>query len=140
MSKNKNIAQDVPAETRKDFIKDSCTLVEEQVVRKNYTADEKSEMKDKIAEDGIQMMDDEDKFSSIKKEWSAKITEKKVAIKETLKTLRKGFTENKEEVFGFDDQEEGVMNYFNAEGKYLWSRPLEQHEKQLSLLTGTHDK
>ena len=56
-------------------------------------------------------------------------------VTSNTKNLRLGYSENLEQVFLLDDQEDGVMRTFDAEGKFVSERKLTPKEKQLSVVS-----
>lgn len=136
-----NLFQDSPVEQRAEMLKGMAMKVDVDKVRRHYDMDEKDQIKDFIADESVVLMETEEEFGSIKKDFNLKIKKKKKEIITALKDIKRGYSENNEEIYLIDDQENGMMNYFDKNGIFIQSRPLMPSEKQTTILkmenTGT---
>ncbi len=139
---NKNLLIDVPKEQRSQMLQDMATKTSNETVRRSYSEDEKVQMKDFLSEESIQLMDQTEEFKAIKKQFDALMKSRKSAILESLKCIKKGYSEQTEKVFLFDDQEKGVMDIHDCNGEFLYSRKLYADERQVKIFdlhkTGTN--
>jgi hypothetical protein len=142
MNKPENLFVDQPAEQRAALIAEIATKQQIEKVKRQYTEDEKQQMKDFVTDESISVMEQTAEFKAIKKEFDSAIKKYKDSIIDALKRYKKGFSENDEPVFLIEDQDSGVMNIFDANGEYLYTRKLFPDERQttiLSIKTGTND-
>jgi hypothetical protein len=52
-----------------------------------------------------------------------------------LKGIRTGYTEDMQDVFLYDDQEDGMMRYYDRKGEEIQSRRLTPDERQVTIHT-----
>lgn len=139
----KNLLQDTPVEQRAALLKEMAVKVEFEKVKRHYNEDEKSQIKDAITEESIQLMDKQEEFKAIKKEFDKAIKANKDKLIIALKDVKRGYSENEEDVYLIDDQESGLMNVYDASGTHLYARKLFPEERQARIVsmakTGTHD-
>lgn len=138
----KNLLQDVPVEQRAAMLKEMAVKVEFEKVKRHYNDDEKAQIKDSITEESIELMDKQEEFKAIKKEFDKAIKANKDHLVIALKDIKRGYSENEENVFLIDDQDAGVMNVYDASGTHLYARKLFPEERQTKIVemrTGTHN-
>jgi hypothetical protein len=121
-------------EERKAAIASVAVKSELQKVRRHYSNDELAQMKEFISSESINLMDKREEFDAIKKEFNKAIKEYDMQIKGALKDVKRGFSDNDEEVFMVDDQDAGVMEIYDAKGELLSSRPLYANERQTKIV------
>lgn len=130
----KNLLQDQNPEERKKALEEMADIKEMQNVRRYYSEDEKSQMKDYLATETISLLDQQEEFKEIKKEFNKAIDAHKKEIVKSSKELKRGFSESSETVFGIKDHERDMMDYFDERGNFLNSRRLLPEERQMGMM------
>lgn len=142
----KDLLQDVAEDQREQMLTEMAKTSTFEKVKRHYSEDEKSQIREFVSNESIVLMDKQEEFKAIKKEFDAAIKEAKNTVTSSLKDLKKGYSENDEKVYMIDDQENGIMNVYDNKGKFLYSRKLFADERQTTILemasqkTGTHDE
>lgn len=143
MEKPENLLTHVPKEQRAEQLEAIATKTHFEVVKRQYSDDEKDQMKTFLMEESISLKDNSEEMKKIVKEFQAAIKKYKEGIADAVTRFKKGFSENEEKVYLMDDQEAGIMNVFDANGEYLYTRKLFPDERQTTILTldktGTND-
>jgi hypothetical protein len=134
MKKQEDLFQDHSPEERIEAIKNIAVKTELQDIKNHYNEDEKNQIRGFVSEESISLMEQEEEFSVIKKEFSQKTKALKMQLKSALKDLKRGYTETNEQVFLVDDQDEGLMHIFDSKGKFLQSRKLYPDERQTTII------
>ena len=124
---------DKTPEERASMLDANAYLVEVDNVKRHYTPEQLASMRIDFTAESVVLGDLEEEKSSITKSLNESIKEKKKVLKPLLKRIRKGYAENTETVYAFDDQEAGKMHYYDIEGVYLHSRPLLPSERQTKI-------
>lgn len=75
----------------------------------------------------------EDEFSEVRKDYSDRIKGNKQTMKQTLKTIRTRQADISGTVYIFDDQEAGMMEYYDEQGYMVYSRRMKPEEKQTNI-------
>lgn len=141
MNKPENKAQDVPLNERAQVLGGMCYKTDMQNVRRNYTPEQKREIKETIVQESLTNRTKKAEFDIIAKEFNKVYKDNGKKIGQNLDDLKRGYSENDEQVYLFDDQERGMMDAYDADGNYLSSRPLYKDEQQTKILemnTGTN--
>lgn len=126
---------DIPPHQKAQIMSDMCYKSEKENVMRKYSPEEVTEKKQELAEKSIRVGDITDEIKNV----TAPLKAEKKVIENEVKDIRakiraKGET-NYEQVYFFDDQENGLMNAYDVQGKFLYSRPLTPGEKQRSIHT-----
>jgi len=140
----KNLFADSAPEEREAMLKEMATKTELQSVRRFYSEDEKGQMKDYLSTETIGLLEQKEQFAEIKKEFNKVIATHNKEIVKVAKDLKKGYSEQSENVYGVADHERDMMDFYDTRGEYLNSRRLLPEERQVTILqmdskTGTHD-
>lgn len=130
-----NLLQDIPKEQRFKHLGEMAVKTQTEKVRRQYSEDEILQMKDFVSEESISLLEKDEEFAAIKKEFNAAIKKFKDQIKDALKSLKRKYSEQEETVFLMDDQEAGLMHIYDQEGVFLYSRKLYADERQLTTLS-----
>lgn len=125
---------DLSPEERLQALRDTATKTEKASVKRHYTADELEQMKDFVSTESTSLMEKEEEFSEIRKEFTKATKEQKHQIRGCLKDMKRGYSDQEEEVFMFDDQEEGLMYIYDSKGVFLSSRKLYADERQTKIV------
>lgn len=106
---------------------------EKTTLKRPYSPGELTQFKDDYCLLMEHFSDAEEKL----KELSAPLKEKMKALKaearEFMKKLKLKHEPVEAEIYGFDDQENGVMNYYDINGEFISSRRLNSNERQYKL-------
>lgn len=124
---------------RIQLLKDNAVRTEEMTYSKSFSEEQLIEKKDALARQDIELFKLEEQKKEMTADFNQKIKNVKTSRNRNLNEIRTGVEEVTEDVYLIDDQEERKMNYYNDEGDLIFSRPLKQEERQLSILkrTGT---
>lgn len=124
---------DKSIDERLSMLEANAYIVDEDLVRRNFSEFELEKMRVEFASESIILGDLEEQKSVLVKDLNLQIKEKKGEVKPLLKKIRKGYSEQKETVFGFDDQTLATMNFYDGNGDFLFSRPLKPSERQTKI-------
>lgn len=127
---SKNLFGEMPREERYKAMQDICVKTDFQKVRRHYNEDEKAQIKDYVAGEMISLIDRKDEFSVIRKEFNEACKSTDKELRKNLGDLKRGYSENEEDVFLVDDQESGLMHHYDRDGVFLYSRALFPEERQ----------
>lgn len=141
MSKNENldIYQELEGEARLQALRDNAMRSEEQIVTRPYTQEELNDFKDQLAENSVTLSEKAQILKDFQDKMKAEMKPHQEHISSITKNLRLKYSENIEEVFMMDDQHEGTMTTFDAQGKFVSQRRLTPKEKQLHIASYNRD-
>ena len=142
MQEDKNLFNNVPLEQREEMLLGMATKTETEKVKRHYSDDEKSQIREFATEESIQLMDKEEAFSEVKKAHNTEVKAHNKEIIKALKDVKRGFSESEEKVYLIADHENGTMDVHDKFGEFLYSRKLFPDERQTTILemkSGTHD-
>lgn len=140
----RELGKDIDPMQRITFLNDNCDGVEERGYMKRLKPEEIREMKDELAETGIEINDIEEEKKEANKIFKARIDPLKVVRKSLLANIKQKAVYTKENCYKFIDQEERMTTYYNGEGDMIDSRPATADELQSTIFqglrkTGTND-
>ena len=108
---------------------------EERLFRRVFSEDERAKMKDAFYARNVELRLLEEDFAVVKAEHKETVQPIEREITSTLGSLRAGFKEETVLCYLVDDQEAGLMNYYDAKtGELVDSRRLLPTERQLNLM------
>jgi hypothetical protein len=110
---------------------------EDRNVRMFFADDEKSEMSKEHTSKMIEIAAAEEQFEQVKLIHRENIAPIKRASNDLLRNIRNGYVDVMTKCYLIDDQEKGVMQYFNEAGVMVDERRLYPEERQLTLKTGS---
>ena len=122
--------QNESPKVRLQALKDSAEKVETFTYPKQLTDDELSLLKDEMVKDSVKLAKLEDEKKEFSTSHKSKVKPLKQSFSITLNKLRSKVDEVTEEVYLLADQEEGLMGYYNADGKLVHVRVLKPEERQ----------
>lgn len=131
----KDLFQDIPVEERLQLLKDNAYAHEKTSVTRRYGEAEIENLKQQLSDNSVELAKLASEKAALTKKLDAAMKPLKVGISEATQGLRERSYTNLEEVFLMDDQEKGVMDVFDSEGKYLYSRRLYENERQEKMFT-----
>lgn len=138
----KNIADHLPLRDRESFLRDNCDDTERMNYLKAFTEDEIVEMKNRLSSVSIEMDDIEDEKKDVNAHFKAKLDPLKNERKSLLKNIKQKAILVVEDCFKFIDYENKRVEYYNAVGDLIESRPLspgENQRKMFPMRSGTED-
>lgn len=122
--------QDIPAEEREQMLEANCLRPEEMELKKFFEADEIVEMRKQFFDNATAMRKATEELNKAKEIWKTLCTPLESDNKYLMASIRTGFVEVKQQVYLFDDQENGFMMVYDSKGGLITSRRLEPHERQ----------
>lgn len=136
---NENLMSNVPREQRYAALKEVCTKTTFEKVRRHYNDDEKNQIREHVANESIANMERKDEFAVVRKEFNEACKAVETELRKNLTDLKRGYSENEEDVFCVADQDGGVMRMYDRDGVFLYSRRLFPEERQ-TLVIDLHQK
>lgn len=134
--------QDVGVLERVRILKDSAISVQEFTYPRKLSQEEISLEKTNFIQDQITINKEDKKLKDAKAIHKLAIDPVKKRMSISLERIKNKVEIVSEDVYLLDDQEEGVMGYYNSEGILVNQRPLLPEEKQLRITpiskTGTN--
>lgn len=122
--------ENIPVEEREEMLLAMSYRTEEKMVQKHFTPEEILDYRKQFTENWVAV----NKAKVILKQAQDKYTEStKDLTKENtylINNIQTGFVELNQQVYLFDDQENGVMKYYDSRGEFLESRRLTPEERQ----------
>jgi len=132
---SKDLFQEMKPEQRVNSLRDNCYKSEETTVTRPLSKEQVADYKDKVTDSSVDLSSLQEEKESAVKKFDALMKPIKQNLKESIKALRDKSVTSVEEVFMLDDQEAGVMEIYDAEGKFLYSRRLAENERQTTILS-----
>ena len=117
----------------KDFeatLEANCLRPEEKVVKKLFEPDEIIDMRKQFMDNSIIIRRATEKLNKAKDEHKAEVKEPTDANAYLLANIRSGYVEVNQQVYLYDNQETGMMEYYDAKGELVESRRLTPEERQ----------
>lgn len=126
----------LPKESKAERIKilsDSAYKISNEYYSKKLTEDELTQKRREYSEQAVKL-EELDKELTESKEWhKSQVKPIKTNMNSDLFQIKTGYKEVQEDLYLIDDQEEGIMGYYNGEGELVKQRPLTKEERQLSI-------
>jgi hypothetical protein len=146
---NDILFENKPIEQRQQLLKDNAYSVSVEEIEIPLMHQELMEIdniileeSNKVDEYNIQLAKLSAEYKANKKEIEKNLAPHQGALSNALNEKRTGTRSTKQEVYHFDNQESGIMETRNMEGRLISTRPLTPKEKQSSILsinkTGTN--
>ncbi len=120
-------------EERKQMLEDNCYNKEEMDFTREYNSDDLEKLKHEYSQDMIFLAKKQEDLDQIKKDFKGDMDPIKLEAGTKLRGIRSRNKEVCETVYAFDDQKNKIMEFYDLEGKMVYSRPLTQNERQLQL-------
>lgn len=127
------IFQEYSLAEREAVIEANSYNQEEMPIQKHFNEDEINEMRKNHVNNAIAIKRKMEEFKKFKMEIDAFI--KPLADENTylLANVRAGYVEVTQQVYLFEDHENGMMNYYDNTGELVHSRRMLPHEKQTKI-------
>lgn len=123
-----------PQNEKLDLLRANCKSSEFQDVKIFFSEEDLAEMKTRLSEVSIDRDAFEDELRELSKGLREKIKASTNTFKILLVHLKNKFEYQSQEVFDFDDQEQGLMLTYNNQGELINSRKLRPQEKQTRIV------
>lgn len=133
-SENEKRLAAMEPEDAKAFLEAHADSVEEGTIFREYTPEEMHDLKTLAAEKGIVIGDLEEDFKAVRKEWKKKIDDEKGVFKKALRGIRQRGEKTEGVMYNIADQDNGVMETYAEDGRFLGSRRLRQGERQITIM------
>jgi hypothetical protein len=130
---NKHLFEkETPAE-RLNLLKNSCDTTETFNYSKPYGEEEMVVIKDRYAQNGIELQKIEEEKKEAIEGFKARMKPLEVEKNELLEGIKHKAKMVSETVYLMSDQKKGDMEYYNADGEMVYSRKLMPGERQLKI-------
>lgn len=130
---DKNLFKNMSPKDRADNLQAMAFETEETKYSKNLTQDELDERRERLTENYIKFSDLESEKKRVTEEIKAKQKPLQVDNVELLQTLKNKSERVEGVLYHVDDQDEGMMHSFDADGELISSRRLRPDEKVASM-------
>lgn len=143
MSEQKVKYANVPVAEREEILKANAEYSEKTLVKRPYSKDELDEFANYVVGFLNKIEEVEEEISEKTSPLKDKIKELKLQAKEFQLKCKNGYEPVEIQVYGFKNFEDGLVEYYNVDGKFEYSRRLMPAEKQGTIFTlpqtGTND-
>src|ERR1700741_170461 len=118
---------------KKEFLATHAAFIEEGRYFQRFNGEDMVIAQSEFSDVCIKLDQEKEKFEQIRAEAKVKLKELDELRKEALTKLKAQgeFLDGK--LFAFDDQEKGMMHYYNAAGDLISSRRLKPEERQMNI-------
>lgn len=106
---------------------------EQTILRRPYSPGELQQFKDEYCLLMEHFSDAEEELKELSQPLKEKMKAIKAQAKEFMQKLKKKYEPIDAHVFGFDDQDQGIMNFYDINGEFISSRKLTPDERQFKL-------
>lgn len=117
---------------RKQYLQDNCDAVEDLGYVKPIPSDELDELKDRLVENNIQLLDLRAEKKETNKEFSDRIKQLEETNERATKLLKERSEFVTEACFKFIDTKTREAGYYNSEGVLVYIRPALANETQMT--------
>lgn len=101
---------------------------------------EVTHLKDEYTKNAIAMAKHEEHKREFMENWRADVKPLRLEMSEQMTRIRSKVEEVTEDVYLLPEHEEGLMGYYNGEGKLVYERPLMPDERQFSIVDNSRPK
>lgn len=133
MQQNKVFMPEIEPGDRLEILEANCYVKEKQRVQEHYTDSELQNFKNDQCELAIEIMDIEEEKKEAMKVFTDKMKDLKLESGSLLGKIRNAFEEVPQMVYGMDDQENGVMEFYTATGELVSTSPLNPKQRQTTM-------
>ena len=124
---------DMPAKDRVQVLNDTAYGTEEMEYAKTLTYEEIEALKSVEVRHSLKIRKLTTEMKAQAKIFKDLIKSEQVGQNECLDQIQTGHKNVTEKVWLIDDQDRGMMNYYNKDGELIYQRPLMSHERQLRI-------
>lgn len=134
-TKQQMFAEEKDLSLREAMLEANCYRPEEAPVKKFYSEEEMTDMRKEFAANASEIDKLETELEQKRNEINAKKKPFENINESLLKSIDMGFSETIQQVYLFDDQENGMMHTYDRTGELLSSRKLEPKERQTNVVS-----
>jgi hypothetical protein len=127
----------IPNEERESYLKSQCYSHEESIHYRPLSSDEVAASKDSFIDNCDKINKIKDEAKEVMKAFKERIEELEEENHTFMLSVKTKSAEMKEILYGVDDQESGMMHFYNASGDLIKSRRLLPEETQTKIKGGT---
>lgn len=132
----KQLLADTPIDKRADILRDTCyKVLENEIYTKQLSDEEIAERKTMLFEKVDKILSLRNELKEIKKNYSDRINALEAEKEELVQVIKFGAESKKGTLYAIDDQNKGIMGFYDSEGTLVFTRPLKPEERQISILT-----
>lgn len=127
------IYQNIPLDMREKMLEDMATRTEARPVKKHFSPDELTEYRKQYFDNALLQKKALEELKKAQEVYQAAI---KMPVKENLylqNNIRTGYVEVEQQVYLFDEQNEGMMYVYDNQGELMESRRLLPEERQTKI-------
>jgi len=124
---------------RMAFLRDNADPIEKRGYMKQFSADQISDMKDRLAEVSIRLNDIAVAKKEAMNDFKAQAEPFNDEIKDLLQQIKERVEYVEEECFKFVDAQEGWVTYYNKYGDAIESRKAKPDEMQTTIFTAKRE-
>lgn len=135
----KRILQDETKKDRLEMLKTNAERSEEFTYPKHLNKEEMTAVKNEVVKGNIEMAKLKEEKQHFMDTWKEKKKPVEKKLNEDLSVARTHVEEVTEVVYLMADQEEGIMEYYNADGVCVFMRPLQVDERQFRIVDKTSE-
>jgi hypothetical protein len=125
--------KNMPLDQRQEFIKNHADVVEEGQYFKAFSQEELSATQSEFSLKSIQVLNKEDELKSISDQFKAEIKLLKTEQRELLNNIQFNGQNIEGKQYGFANQENGTLDYYDEFGGFIRSRRLRPDERQKTI-------
>lgn len=129
----KTLFEEVAPDQRLQLIKDNADGTEIKYYNRPYTPEELDSIKDEFSTQHIEAGAIRAELNAIKADYKIKLKPYENRIGQLLQALKDKTESVEATTYMFEDQENGMMLYYDAEGNLIDSRRLRPDEKQTKM-------
>lgn len=133
MLNNTQFTEETPG-ARLQLLQDNCHSREESKLKRFFTEDEIAALREKITTHALRMSDIDEEIKAVSEPLKNSLKQVKADQRVCLTEVRRGFEELPTTLYAFDDQEDGMMGYYDEDGKLVSTRKLYPHERQTRIV------
>ncbi len=124
----------LPVVDREEQLEANADLKEKTMVKRPYSSQELDEFREYVVSAQIKARKLEEELAELSQPLKDNIKSVKLGSNESFEKVFKGYEVQEVMLFGFKNYTSGLMEYFNAEGVWVSSRPLYGSERQTAIV------
>jgi len=141
---DKQLMADTPAQHREPFLRDSCyKVLEDETYTRRLESEEVAEMKTALYERVKKIISLTEELKQITKNFKDEIKVLEFEKQDLVQSIQFESVSERGTLYAMDDQDNGLMGFYDKTGELVFTRPLKPEERQTSILTikrnGTND-
>lgn len=121
-------------EKRLEMLSDNAYEIKETTIKRFHTPEEKELLRNTATDQMINCQEIEEKIKDLTEPLKGELKMVKAELKTNLTAFKRGYESQETRLFAFDDQEDGMMCFYDGDGKLVESRKLYPAERQTKIL------